>query len=113
MDHWRRVLPHGFILDVHYENVVDDLEGEARRLLDYCGLVWDEACLRFYETRRPVLTASFAQVRQPIYRHSIGYWRPYRQMLQPLIEVLDFSRKQPRRLQASSYRSPATGPANS
>jgi tetratricopeptide (TPR) repeat protein len=112
MDHWRRVLPHGFILDVHYENVVDDLEGEARRLLEYCGLVWDAACLRFYETRRPVLTASFAQVRQPIYRHSIGHWRPYRQMLQPLIEALDFSRKQPRRLQASSYRSPAMGPAN-
>lgn len=90
MDHWRKVLPDDFILDVHYENVVDDLEGEARRLLDYCGLAWDEACLRFYETRRPVLTASFAQVRQPIYRHSIGHWRPYRQMLQPLIEALDF-----------------------
>jgi hypothetical protein len=88
MDHWRKVLPHDFMLDVRYENVVDDLEGEARRILDYCGLAWDEACLRFYETRRPVLTASFAQVRQPINRRSIGRWRPYSQMLQPLVEAL-------------------------
>jgi hypothetical protein len=73
---------------VRYENVVDDLESEARRIMDHCGLAWDEACLRFYETQRPVLTSSFAQVRQPIYRHSIGRWRPYSRMLQPLVEAL-------------------------
>jgi len=88
MNHWRKVLPHRFILDVHYEKVVEDLEGEARRMLEYCGLAWHEACLKFYETRRPVLTASFAQVRQPIHPRSIGRWRPYRQMLQPLVEAL-------------------------
>jgi tetratricopeptide (TPR) repeat protein len=94
MDHWRKVLPHDFMLDVRYENVVDDLEGEARRILDYCGLAWDEACLRFYETRRPVLTASFAQVRRPINRRSIGRWRPYSAMLQPLIEALGVEQNQ-------------------
>jgi tetratricopeptide (TPR) repeat protein len=88
MDHWRKVLPPDFMLDVRYENVVDDLEGEARRILDYCDLAWDEACLRFYETRRPVVTASFAQVRRPINRRSIGRWRPYSRMLQPLVEAL-------------------------
>jgi hypothetical protein len=88
MDHWRKVLPHDFMLEVRYENLIDDLESEARRILDYCGLAWDEACLRFYETQRPVLTASHAQVRQPVYRHSIGRWRPYRRMLQPLLEAL-------------------------
>lgn len=88
MDHWRKVLPHGFMLDVCYESVVDDLEGEARRIIDYCGLAWDDACLRFYETKRPVLTASAAQVRQPIHRNSIGRWRPYQRMLQPLVAAL-------------------------
>jgi tetratricopeptide (TPR) repeat protein len=93
MDHWRKVLPH-FMLEVSYENVVEDLEREARRIIDYCGLAWDEGCLRFYETQRPVLTASAAQVRQPIYRHSIGRWRPYSEMLQPLIEALGVEQNQ-------------------
>jgi hypothetical protein len=88
MDHWRKILPHGFMLEVRYENVVDDLEGEARRIIDYCGLAWDEACLRFYGTQRPVLTASAAQVRRSIHRHSIGRWQPYGRMLQPLVEAL-------------------------
>jgi hypothetical protein len=94
MDHWRKILPPGFMLEVRYENVVDDLEGEARRIIDYCGLAWDEACLRFYETQRPVLTASAAQVRRPIHRDSIGRWRPYRRMLQPLIEALGIQQNQ-------------------
>jgi tetratricopeptide (TPR) repeat protein len=94
MDHWRKVLPRDFMLEVRYENVVDDLEGEARRILDYCGLAWDEACLRFYETRRPVVTASFAQVRRPINRRSIGRWRPYGQMLQPLVDALGVQQNQ-------------------
>jgi len=89
MEHWRQVLPHGLMLEVHYENVVNDLEGEARRIIDYCDLPWDDACLRFHETRRAVQTASAAQVRQPVHRLSIGRWRPYRRMLQPLLEALD------------------------
>jgi hypothetical protein len=57
MAHWRRVLPPGIILDAHYEAVVADLEGEARRLLAHCGLPWDESCLAFYRTERVVKTA--------------------------------------------------------
>ena len=75
MEHWHAVMP-GVILDVHYEQVVDDLEQQARRIIAHCGLVWDDACLDFYRTQRSVRTASAAQVRQPIYRSSIGRWRP-------------------------------------
>jgi len=76
------------MLEVRYESVVEDLEGEVRRILDHCRLPWDERCLRFYETRRAVLTASAAQVRAPVSRRSIGRARPYRGMLQPLLEAL-------------------------
>jgi tetratricopeptide (TPR) repeat protein len=92
MQHWRRVLPEGVLLEVQYEDVVDDLEGQARRMVKYCGLEWEEACLAFHKTRRPVQTASVAQVRQPIYRSSIGRWRPYQHLLQPLLQALDAER---------------------
>jgi tetratricopeptide (TPR) repeat protein len=88
MEHWEDVLPRGTILDVQYEDVVDDLEGQARRLLDFCGLPWDDACLAFHETKRPVRTASVAQVREPIYRRSVGKWRPEEAVLRPLLEGL-------------------------
>ena len=68
MAHWRRVLPPQSILDVHYEEVVDDLEGVARRIVSHCGLPWDPRCLDFYRTERPVRTISALQVRQPIYK---------------------------------------------
>ncbi len=89
MDHWRQVLPEGTMLELDYEAVVADLEGQARRLLDYCGLEWDPACLAFHQTQRPVRTASAAQVRQPIYRSSVGRWQPYRHLLAPLLEALE------------------------
>jgi tetratricopeptide (TPR) repeat protein len=92
MQHWRRVLPEGVLLEVQYEDVVDDLEGQARRMVKYCGLEWQEACLAFHKTSRPVRTASVAQVRQPIYRSSIGRWRPYHHLLQPLLQALDAER---------------------
>jgi tetratricopeptide (TPR) repeat protein len=76
MDHWDRVLP-GRVLRVHYEDVVADLEAQARRMLQYCGLDWEDACLRFHETPRAVRTASSEQVRRPIYADSIGSWRRY------------------------------------
>jgi tetratricopeptide (TPR) repeat protein len=88
MAHWRRVLPEGRILDVQYEDVVADLEGEARRILAHCGLEWDARCLAFHETDRPVRTASAAQVRRPIYRSSVGRWRDYAKHLAPLLEAL-------------------------
>ena len=88
MAHWRRVLPPARILEVPYEAVVGDLEGWARRLIAHCGLEWDDACLRFYESKRPVRSASYAQVRQPIYDTSVGRWRRFERHLGPLLAAL-------------------------
>jgi hypothetical protein len=88
MAHWRRVLPAGRILDVHYEDVVADLEGQARHIIAHCGLEWDPRCLEFHATERPVRTASATQVRQPIYRSAIGRWRVYEEFLGPLLTEL-------------------------
>ena len=89
MAHWHRVLPAQAILDVRYEDVVGDLEGQARRIVAYCGLPWDERCLSFHETERPVRTASATQVRQPIYTGAIGRWRRYAEDLAPLLAALE------------------------
>ncbi len=88
MAHWRAVLPEGAMLEVQYETLVENFETEVRRIIDYCGLDWDERCLTFYKAKRPVQTASALQVRQPLYRSSIGRWQPYREQLRPLIEAL-------------------------
>jgi tetratricopeptide (TPR) repeat protein len=88
MAHWHRVLPAGRILDVRYEDVVADLEGEARRIIAHCGLEWDPSCLAFHATERPVRTASATQVRKPIYRSAIGRWRVYEEFLGPLLAEL-------------------------
>ena len=76
MKYWHDALP-GRILDVHYEETVTDLERQVHRILDHCGLPFDENCLRFYETDRAVNTASSEQVRQPIYTSAMGKWRKY------------------------------------
>ena len=88
MAYWRTVLPADAFYDVQYENIVADQEGEARKLLDYCGLEWDAACLDFHKTKRQVRTASVTQVRQPIYNTSVERWRKYEQFLGPLLEQL-------------------------
>ncbi len=88
MTHWRSVVPPGAILDVSYEDVVDDLEGQARRLIDYCGLPWDDRCLSFHTSSRPVKTASAVQVRQPLFRSSVQRWRKYEAGLGPLLREL-------------------------
>jgi tetratricopeptide (TPR) repeat protein len=88
MDHWHEVLP-GKVLDVQYEEVVADLEGQVRRILEYCELEWEETCLRFHETSRPVKSASSEQVRQPIYSGAVNTWRHYEPHLGDLIEVLE------------------------
>jgi tetratricopeptide (TPR) repeat protein len=88
MAHWRNVLPAGVMLEVQYEDVVDDLEGQARNIIAHCGLDWEDSCLAFHETQRPVETASARQVRQPIYRSSLGRWRSYAGLLQPLRQAL-------------------------
>ncbi|HET6553134.1 MAG TPA: sulfotransferase [Dyella sp.] len=87
MAHFDEVLP-GRIHRVIYENMVDDTEGEVRRLLDYCGLPFESSCLRFFENARPVRTASSEQVRQPIYREGVDHWRHYAPWLAPLQEAL-------------------------
>jgi len=87
MAHFDAVLP-GRVHRVTYERMVDDTETEVRRLLDYCGLPFDGACLRFYENERAVRTASSEQVRRPIYRDAVDQWRHYEQWLGPLRDAL-------------------------
>lgn len=86
-DHWRRVLPVP-VLEVDYEETVADLEGVARRLVAWCGLPWNPACLDFHRAARPVRTASVTQVRQPIYRRSVARWKHYEGSLGPLFATL-------------------------
>ncbi len=90
MDHWDRVLP-GKVLRVQYEDVVEDLEGQVRRILDYLGLPFEDACLRFHETGRAVRTASSEQVRRPIGREGLEAWRPFEQWLGELKVALESS----------------------
>ena len=89
MAHWHRVLPPGRILDVRYEDVVADLEGQTRRMLAYCGIEWNQRCLAFHQSKRPVQTASAVQVRRPINRDLMDRWRSYEAFLDPLISELD------------------------
>ncbi len=88
MAHWRAVLPADAMLEVRYEEVVGDLEGQARRLVAYCGLEWDARCLEFQNAERPVRTASIAEVRQPLYATSVGRSRAYEAFLGPLRDAL-------------------------
>ncbi len=88
MEHWRKVLPAGTFLDVQYEEIVADQEAQARRMLDYCGLEWNDACLDFHKHKRSIRTASVTQVRQPIYTSSVERWRPYEKHLGPLLDAL-------------------------
>ena len=87
MDHFDHVLP-GRVHRVIYEDMVADTEAEVRRLLDYLGLPFEEACLRFFETDRGVRTASSEQVRRPIYREGLDHWRNYESWLGPLRDAL-------------------------
>ncbi|MGN6260035.1 MAG: sulfotransferase [Ralstonia sp.] len=91
MAHWTQVLPADRFIEVDYERVVDDLEGEARRLVGFLGLPWEDACLRFHANERVVRTASVNQVRQPIYTTSKGRWQKYVNHLGPLLAALGMS----------------------
>jgi hypothetical protein len=90
MAHWESVLP-GRVLRVFYEETVRDTEAAVRRLLEHCGLPFEETCLRFYETERAVRTASSEQVRRPIYRDAIEHWRHFEPYLAPLKQALGSS----------------------
>ena len=84
MQHWRDVLPEGSFYEVQYEELVQDNENQARKLIDYCGLPWNDACLESHKTKRTVKTASITQVRQPIYTSSLERWRRVEKYLDPL-----------------------------
>jgi Tfp pilus assembly protein PilF len=88
MEHWRTVLPSGLMMEMRYESLVAEPEGQSRRLLDHCGLEWDDSVLRFWESRRPVKSASMFQVREPIYDRSIGRWKPFAKPLARLFKGL-------------------------
>lgn len=83
MDHFHKVFP-GWILDVHYENVIENQERETRRLLDFLDLPWEDACLTFHETNRAIQTASASQIRKPLYKTSVARWKDYAEHLDPL-----------------------------
>jgi hypothetical protein len=89
MEHWRTVVPTEMMLEVDYEAVVENGESEARRMIEFLGLDWNSACLSFHRTERPIRTASVNQVRQPIYRSSVGRWRKHAAHLGPLLDALN------------------------
>jgi hypothetical protein len=76
------------MLDLRYEDLIADQAGVSRKIIDTCGLAWDDRCLAFHKTERVVLTASYQQLRQPIYSSSIGRWRRYEKHLGPLRSAL-------------------------
>ena len=88
MDHWNRVLPNK-ILRVNNEDVIEDLEGQVRRMLDFLELPFEESCISFHETERSVRTASSEQVRKPINKEGMERWKPYAKNLKPLLNALD------------------------
>lgn len=88
MQHWRSVLPADAFYEIQYEALVADPERQARALVEYCGLEWDDACLNFHQTERHIRTASVTQVRQPMYKTSVEKWRLYEKHLGPLLEAL-------------------------
>ncbi len=88
MAHWRSTLPSSRFMEVAYEDIISDQENQTRKLLSFCGLEWDAACLRFHENTAPVDTASAVQVRQPLHSESIGRWKKYGDKLDGLKTAL-------------------------
>jgi len=88
MDHWKQVLPSYPIMELHYEELVAEPEGTVRRLLEFCELDWDPACISFHTSRRVVHTASYQQVREPLYTRAVGRWKAYAAHLGPLLREL-------------------------
>jgi tetratricopeptide (TPR) repeat protein len=89
MEHWRNVLPEGSFLEINYEDTINDFENQARKLIDFVDLEWDDACLSPHKAKRSVLTASKAQVVKPIYKTSVEGWKRYEEQLAPLVEALE------------------------
>lgn len=87
MDHWQKMLP-GKIYELTYEKLIQDQETETGKLLEHCGLAWEDSCLDFHRTQRQVLTSSTGQVRRPLYTSSINRWQSYGEQLKPLIDMI-------------------------
>jgi hypothetical protein len=87
MNHWKSVLSIP-VMDIQYESLVQDTEGLSRKMLEFIGLDWHPACAEFHSSKRKVLTASYAQVRRPVYSSSIGRWKNYQRHLSILEEEL-------------------------
>lgn len=88
MAHWRKILPVRAFIDVEYELLVSDFEAQARRIVEFCGLEWNNICFDFHKSKRSVKTASAAQVRQPLYKSSVGRYEHYAPYLEPLVTAL-------------------------
>ena len=88
MNHWRNVLPSDSFYEISYEALVATPEEESRRLVEFCGLEWNDACLDHRKAKGAVQTSSIVQVRQPIYKSSVERWKRYEKHLQPLIDAL-------------------------
>ena len=93
MSHWDNVLP-GSVFDIYYEELIANQEAQTRKLIDYCGLTWDVACLAFHKTERVVQTASFTQVKRPVYKDSVRLWKRYEKHLGPLLKALEYEHTQ-------------------
>ena len=91
MDHWRSVLPPGVMYEIQYEDLVEDTEGESRKLMEFLGLEWEEGQMDFFKKERPVFTCSKWQVRQPIYKTSRDRWRRYEEFIEPLLPLLKYA----------------------
>ena len=89
MNHWKNLYPSDFLIDIEYEALVSNPETETRRIIDFIGLEWSDDCLQFHKNKRIVNTASFVQVRKPMYKSSIGRWKRYAKHLEPLRRILD------------------------
>lgn len=89
MKHWEKVLPEGVLKVVEYENVVGNTEKEAKGIIEFLGLEWDDQVLEFHKSKRPVKTASVAQVRKPIYKTAVKRWKKYGKGLQPLVDAIE------------------------
>lgn len=93
MAHWQTVLPKGFLMELNYEDIVADIDKKAHEILDFVGLPWDDACVAFHKSKRPIKTASVVQVRKPVYKTSVERWKNYGEKnLKPLLEALDWPR---------------------
>jgi hypothetical protein len=107
MEHWEKVLPPGVLVTVQYEDVVADTEKEARRLIEFLGVPWNDKCVDFHKSDRPVKTASVAQVRRPIYKTSVQRWKKYGAGLQPLVDSVEAKPAKPSKKAKPKAKEPA------